>query len=119
MNKTQHPKPAQSQTANSGCISRLVRRVFFTMVQHPKYGWIRVGNAYSSKNSAQEWVPFVRQCWRGLRTKVVSCTLHFVDGELTPVSAKILDSKFNMAPPDNLKTTSAERTTIELDNNLL
>lgn len=92
----------------------LVHRVFFTMVWHPRYGWIRVGKAYPSKKSAQEWVPFVRSYWRGLRTRVVSCTLRFVDGRMTAASAKKLDAKFNMTPPDNREITSGERAAIEL-----
>jgi len=116
MSATTAPIENTTANANSGCLSRMVRRVFFTMVQHPKYGWMRVGKAYASKNSAQEWVPFVRSYWRGLRTKVVSCTLRFVDGKLTAASEKTLDVKFNMAPPDNLEITSGERTAIELAN---
>ena len=97
-------------------VKPFVLRVFFTMVNHPRYGWIRVGKAYASSQAAREWVPFVRSYWRGLRTKVVSCSLRFVDGKLTAASAKKLDVKFNMSPPDELEITSGERTAIELPN---
>ena len=106
----------KSKKAVERRVEPLVRRVFFTMVQHPKYGWMRVGKAYASAQSAREWVPFVRSYWRGLRTKVVSCSLRFVAGKLTAASAKKLDVKFNMAPPDKLEITSGERTAIELAN---
>jgi len=81
---------------------RLVRRlVFFTMVQHPCEGWMRVGKAFSTKEAARGWVPFVRKAWRGLRTKVSQCTLTWQDGKLTAESVKVLDEKFNMDAPDS------------------
>ena len=36
------------------------RTVYFTMVNHPLKGWVRVGNAYSSRKTAQGWLGFVR-----------------------------------------------------------
>jgi hypothetical protein len=75
---------------------RTTRRVFFTMVMHPVSGWTRVGNAYPSKESAQDWVPFVRRAWRGLRTRVAQCTLSFENGVLSERSRSVLDQKFNL-----------------------
>ncbi|WP_425953034.1 hypothetical protein [Ralstonia pseudosolanacearum] len=72
------------------------KTVFFTMVMRPGAGWLRVGNAYPSRDSAQDWVPFVRRAWRGLRTKVEPCILVFEDGVLTEESRRLLDQKFNL-----------------------
>ncbi len=71
------------------------RTVFLTMVSHPN-GWVRVGNAYPSREAATDWVPFVRSAWRGLKTKVEACKLTFVDGKLTDESRQLLDQKFNL-----------------------
>lgn len=46
------------------------RTVYFTMVNHPLKGWVRVGNAYSSRKTAQGWLGFVRVAWRGLPCRV-------------------------------------------------
>lgn len=81
--------------------SALVRgRVYFTMIEHPFNGWIRVGKAYGTRKTAQEWLPFVRKAWRGLRGKVSSCSLTWRDGKLDAASVKRLDS-FNMDAPDD------------------
>lgn len=72
------------------------KTVYFTMVLHPVSGWMRVGNAYPSRGSAKDWVPFVRRAWRGLRTKVEPCTLEFEDGVLSEHSRRVLDQKFNL-----------------------
>lgn len=89
------------------CQKRLVRRVvFFTMVRHPVNGWTRVGKAYSTREAANGWVPFVRKAWRGLHTKISQCTLTWRDGKLTPQSVKVLDEKFNMDAPDSSPNTS-------------
>lgn len=71
------------------------RTVFFTMVLHFR-DWVRVGNAYPSRDAAKEWVPFVRAAWKGLKTKVEPCKLSFVDGKLTEESRQLLDQKFNL-----------------------
>ncbi|AQH05957.1 hypothetical protein A9R05_44190 (plasmid) [Burkholderia sp. KK1] len=76
------------------------RTVFFTMVLHPVTGWTRVGNAYSSRETASGWLSFVRGAWRGCRVKVSQCTLRFKNGVLTEKSRQILDQKFNLEPPD-------------------
>ena len=90
---------------------RLVRRlVFFTMVLHPSQGWIRVGKAFTSKESAQGWVPFVRSAWRGCRTKVSRATFTWQDGVMTPQSKKVLDEKFNMDVPDSPPNNSGQIT---------
>jgi hypothetical protein len=72
------------------------RVLFFNMVFHPVKGWTRVGNAYSSKKAAVEWLPFVRGVWRGCRTKVSQCTIRFVDGVITEPSRLVLSEKFNL-----------------------
>jgi len=71
------------------------KTVFFTMVYHLS-GWMRVGNAYPTRESAKEWLPMVRARWRGLRTKVESCVLTFKDGVLSEESRQLLDQKFNL-----------------------
>ena len=93
-----------AQTTDSPAVvhERPIRRlVFFTMVQHPCEGWMRVGKAFATKEAARGWVPFVRKAWRGLRTKVSQCTLTWQDGKLTAESVKVLDEKFNMDAPDS------------------
>ena len=72
------------------------KTVYFTMVLHPAAGWMRVGNAYPTRKSARDWVPFVRRAWRGLRTKVEPCTLQFHNGVLTDASRRLLDETFNL-----------------------
>lgn len=72
------------------------RTVFFTMVMHPAKGWTRVGNAYPSKKSASDWLPFVRGAWRGCRAKVSQCTLRIEDGKVCEESKRVLDKKFNL-----------------------
>ena len=72
------------------------KTVYFTMVLHPASGWTRVGNAYPSRESARDWVPFVRGCWRALKVKVQPCRLEFHDGVLSEESKRILDEKYNL-----------------------
>jgi len=86
------------------------RTVFFIMVLHPFSGWIRVGNAYSTKKAAKSWEPFVRSAWRGLRTRVSSVTLEWIDGHLSEASKGKLDKKFNIDPPGAEKIRNDERT---------
>lgn len=76
------------------------RAVYFTMVQHPVKGWMRVGSTYKTRESAAEWLPFVRKCWRMVcRVRVSQCTLRLVNGELDEKSKRVLDTKFNMDAP--------------------
>jgi len=89
-------------------------RVFFTMVNHPVNGWMRVGHAYNDKKAASEWIPFVRSAWRGLHTKVSSCTLTFNGSHLTPESQKKLLCKFSMTPPDGYEKTNGERQQLKI-----
>ncbi len=92
--------PIPEQQRGSGTDQPLVRRVWFTMIMHPATGWTRVGRAYASRNSASEWIPFVRGAWRGLQTKVAQCTLRWVNGQLDDKSRRTLDKKFNMDAPN-------------------
>lgn len=80
-------------------MSVVKKTLYFTMVRHPKRGWIRCGNAFDSRANAQSWIPFVRRTWRGCAAKVAQCTLQFVDGKLSSKSVSVLDQKFNMDPP--------------------
>ncbi len=75
--------------------------VFFTMVLHPAQGWIRVGEAYATREIAQGWLPFVRGAWRGLRVKTRKCPMRIVDGELDEATRERLDKVFNLDPPDS------------------
>jgi hypothetical protein len=70
--------------------------LFFTMVMHPAKGWMRVGNAYSTRNAAQDWLPVVRGYWRGLPVKVSQCTIYLDGGRICEKSRRILDEKFNL-----------------------
>lgn len=72
------------------------KTVFFTMVMHPVNGWIRVGNAYPSRKSANDWMPFVRGAWRGLRAKVSQCTVQFEGERMCEKSRRLLDVKYNL-----------------------
>lgn len=72
------------------------RTLFFTMVMHPAKGWMRVGNAYQSRKSAAEWLPFVRGAWRGLRAKVSQCTVRLVDDKACARSVRVLSEKYNL-----------------------
>jgi hypothetical protein len=76
------------------------RKVFFLMVTHPLKGRIRVGTAHNSRESAAGWRSFVSDAWHRLPVHISACTLHFVDGALTPQSIKILDQKYNLDPPE-------------------
>lgn len=69
------------------------------MVLVPTKGWTRVGRAYSSRKAASGWVPFVREAWRGLRTKTSQCTLRWKNGVMDERSRRTLSEKFNMEPP--------------------
>lgn len=75
------------------------RTVYFTMVHHPIRGRVRVGDAYGSRKSAADWLPFVRGSWRGCGVSVSRCTLIMVDGALTEASQRLLDVKYNLDPP--------------------
>ena len=77
-------------------------RVFFTMVNHPINGRIRVGHAHSTRENAAGWLPFVRGRWVGCRASISSATLRFVDGVITDKSARLLSEKYNMDPPERL-----------------
>ncbi len=72
------------------------RTVFFTMVMHPATGWTRVGNAYPSRKAAADWLPFVRNVWRGLRVKVSQCTVRLEGGKVCEQSRRLLDKKYNL-----------------------
>lgn len=72
------------------------KTLFFTMVKHPLKGWIRAGNAYFSRGSAQEWLPFVKGRWRYCKVKVSQCTITLMNGVPTDKSRKILSEKFNL-----------------------
>lgn len=72
------------------------KQVCFIMVLHPTRGSVRVGNAYPDKSSAREWVPFVRNAWRGLKTTVEPFVIEMHDGKITQECAKVLDERFNM-----------------------
>lgn len=74
-----------------------IRTVFFIMVDHP-LGPRRVGNAYSSRDRAKEWVAFVRKFHR-LRTYIQRADLKFIDGQLDAASVELLDKVFNLDPP--------------------
>ena len=76
--------------------TRVKKTLFFTMINHPIRGWIRVGQPYPSRQAAREWMPFVRGAWRGLQTKVSQCTVHLVDGQVCEASKRVLDLKFNL-----------------------
>lgn len=75
------------------------RTVYFMMIRHPLHGWQRVGNAFSTRKAAAEWLPFVRGAWRGCAAKVSQCTLVWVGGDLTLASRRVLDQKFNLDAP--------------------
>jgi len=72
------------------------RKLFFTMVLHPFNGWTRVGNAYTSKEQAQEWLPMVRGSWYMCKCKISQFTAIYIDGKLSDKSKEILDKKFNL-----------------------
>jgi hypothetical protein len=72
---------------------------WFTMVNHPERGWIRVGNAYVSHNEARAWFGVVSGAWKGLRVKASRCTVTLVDRELDAASKKVLSEKYNLDPP--------------------
>lgn len=72
------------------------KTIYFTMVLHPINGWIRAGKPYSDKQSAKDWLPFVKGAWRGCRAKVVPLTIKYVDGVITKETSEILDKKFNL-----------------------
>ncbi len=72
------------------------RKFFFVMVEHPMKGWIRVGNAYSSRATAIGWGPIVRGAWCGCRVKVSQFTARFVNGKLDERSREVLDKKYNL-----------------------
>lgn len=75
------------------------RTVYFTMILHPARGWMRVGNAFGSRSSAKEWLPFVSSAWHGMRAKVARCTIRFEGAIPDQASRKVLDEKFNLDVP--------------------
>lgn len=72
------------------------RTIFFTMVMHPAKGWMRAGSAYPSRKAANDWLPFVRGAWRGLRVKVSQCTVRLEGGKPCEKSKRLLDEKYNL-----------------------
>lgn len=72
------------------------RKMFFIMVDHPVDGWIRTGNAYKTREIANEWKPLVRGAWRFCRVKLSTFTARFVDGKLDERSREVLDKKYNL-----------------------
>jgi hypothetical protein len=77
--------------------SAIVRR----LVLHPLNGWLRVGKAYNSRETAKGWLGFVRGAWRGCRVKVLSCPLTWINRKLDAASLRRLDVQFNMDAPDS------------------
>ncbi len=75
-------------------------RVFFLMVNHPVRGWVRVGNSYSTRESAASWRGFVRKAWHGCPVQVEMLKLHYTEsGELSPETIRVLDQRFNLDAP--------------------
>jgi hypothetical protein len=79
-----------------GKVNPLVRRVWFNMVKTPT-GWMRVGNAFGSKEAAEDMLDLiVRGYYPGRETKAEPLDLNYVDGRLDEQTARILDEKFNL-----------------------
>lgn len=74
-----------------------IRTVFFIMLDRPA-GPTRVGNAYSSRERAKEWVKFVSKAHR-CRAFITRADLTLVDGQLDAASVELLDKVFNLDPP--------------------
>ena len=105
-------KDSTALTLGSSAIVR--RRIYFTMIEHPYRGWIRVGPSYGKRATAKGWLPFVRRSWHGLRGKVLSCPLVWRDGRLDEKSVRLLDS-FNMDAPED-SANVADQTPAALDS---
>ena len=98
-------KDSTALTLGSSAIVR--RRIYFTMIEHPYRGWIRVGPSYGKRATAKGWLPFVRRSWHGLRGKVLSCPLVWRDGRLDEKSVRLLDS-FNMDAYDSFAAAAGD-----------
>ena len=75
------------------------RRFFFLMIDHPSGKQIRVGPAYSTREQALSWKPFVSAAWKGCRVSVSAATFTFCNGAMDAQSVRILNDKYNMDPP--------------------
>lgn len=72
------------------------KTVFFTMVHTPQ-GVKRIGNAYGSRQAANEWKPFLSSAWHGMRVTVRSCKITYgPDGKPDAKSRKRLSEEFNL-----------------------
>ena len=79
----------------SGKVDALVRWVFFTMVEIST-GWMRVGNAYASREDAEGWLDFVSASKGGRPARVEGLDLFYVDGQLDERTVRELDERFNL-----------------------
>lgn len=73
--------------------------VYFTMLLHPVKGWIRVGGAKATREDAKWWCRVIRNRWNPNRTRVSQFTFRLVDGVMDEKSKAVLNTKFNMDPP--------------------
>ena len=77
-------------------VDALVRQVWFNMVKTPT-GWMRVGNAFGSKEAAEDMLDLiVRGYYLGREIKAEPLDLNYVDGRLDEQTVRILDEKFNL-----------------------
>lgn len=77
---------------------RPIAQVFFTMVEITT-GWVRVGDAYSTRREAEDWLDFVSESKGGRPAKVEELKLNYIGDALDEETIQILDEKFNMDAP--------------------
>lgn len=75
------------------------RTVYFHMVSHPSGKEIRVGHAYSDRETAKSWTRFVKASWRGCPVRIEKFTYTLIDGVMAEADKVKLSERYNMDPP--------------------
>lgn len=74
--------------------------VYFTMINNPVSGWMRVGKAYALPATAEFWLAIEQARNHGWPGKVEAFTFTMDAGVMDPKDQRILSEKFNMDPPE-------------------
>lgn len=73
------------------------RNVYLIQVFTPDGKWTRVGKAYLNNATAKSWVPFVKECWHGMRTRTKTVRIPLNEhGRPTAKAIERFSTEFNM-----------------------
>lgn len=74
--------------------------VYFTMIDNPVSGWMRVGKAYALRATAEFSLPIARAGHHNWPGRVEAFTFTLDAGVMDPKDQRILRERYNMDPPE-------------------